>query len=457
MNVGELARKLNISSKELLEILPAVGFHVGQRAIKIDDRQAHKIIEKWSQLLAQYRAQLKAGEKKEEAVEVKAEIKAVALPPFIRVKEFAEKLRLPLSKVMAELMKNGVLSSMNEQIDYDTAAIIAQELGFEVSADQSIAAAAEKTTSDKLEGLLAEDDKTKLKSRAPVVVVMGHVDHGKTKLLDAIRKTDVVAGESGGTTQHIGAYQAVSKRHPITFIDTPGHEAFTTMRSRGARVADIAILVIAADDSIQPQTKESIKIIKSAGLPMIVAINKIDKPEANVDKVKQDLAALNLTPEDWGGKTITVPISAKAGIGIENLLDMILLVAETEKEAIAADPKSLAVGTIIESHIDKGEGPVATLLVQNGTLKKGDLMLVGDNFYGKVRAIKNFLGQNVDQAPPSMPVKIIGLKATPGVGDILQAAQEVERKSKIKNYQLKDQATAYIKPRETETEKKKGI
>ncbi|OGY48179.1 MAG: translation initiation factor IF-2 [Candidatus Buchananbacteria bacterium RIFCSPHIGHO2_02_FULL_45_11b] len=446
MNVGELARKLNISSKELLEILPAVGFHVGQRAIKIDDRQAHKIIEKWSQLLAQYRAQLKAGEKKEEAVEVKAEIKAVALPPFIRVKEFAEKLRLPLSKVMAELMKNGVLSSMNEQIDYDTAAIIAHELGFEVSADQSIAAAAEKTTSDKLEGLLAEDDKTKLKSRAPVVVVMGHVDHGKTKLLDAIRKTDVVAGESGGITQHIGAYQVVRKGHPITFIDTPGHEAFTTMRSRGARVADIAILVIAADDSIQPQTKESIKIINSAGLPMIVAINKIDKPEANIEKVKQDLAALNLLPEDWGGKTICVPISAKAGAGIDDLLEMILLVAETEKEKIAANPEKPAVGTIIESHINRGEGPVATVLIQNGTLRRGDLAEVTDTFYGKVRAMKNYKGEEVDAAGPSMPVKIIGLKAAPSVGDVLQVVADVDKKKKVKKYQLVQQAVDYTRP-----------
>ena len=456
MNVTELSRKLKIPSRELLEILPTVGFDIGRRAIKIDNRQAQKIIEQWPQLLSQYRAQ--TAPKETEAPETATAKKApVALPPFISVKNFADKLKLPLSKVMAELMRNGVLSAMNEQIDFDTASIVGQELGFEIVPDTASQSREEQTTSEKLADLLNETDKTKLQTRPPVVVVMGHVDHGKTKLLDAIRKTKVMESESGGITQHIGAYQTEKNGKLITFIDTPGHEAFTTMRSRGARVANIAILVIAADDGIQPQTKESIKIIKSAGLPMIVAINKIDKPAANPDKIKQELAAVGLTPEDWGGQTIIVPISAKQGLGIDDLLDMILLVTETEKEKIQANPKSLAVGTIIESHIDKGEGPVATLLVQNGTLKKGDLMLVGDNFYGKVRAIKNFLGQNVDQAPPSMPVKIIGLKATPGVGDILQVAQTVERKSKIKDYQLKGQATAYTKPRETASEKKKGV
>ncbi len=410
----------------------------------------------WHQLLAKYRrTDQKRNQPLKRPATVAAEPIKVAIPQFVNVKDFADRLKLPVSKVMAELMKNGVLSSMNEQIDFDTASIVGSELGYEISADSSQAEEAEKTTSDKLAGLLNEEDKTKLKSRAPVVVVMGHVDHGKTKLLDAIRKTNVIEGESGGITQHIGAYQVIKKNQPITFIDTPGHEAFTTMRSRGARVADIAILVIAADDSIQPQTKESIRIIQSAGLPMIVAINKIDKPEANIEKVKSDLAANNLAPEEWGGKTICVPISAKAGTGIDELLDMILLVAETEKDEIMANPDRTAVGTIIEAHIDRGEGPVATVLIQNGTLNLGDLVDVAGTFYGKVRAMKNFKGEDAKTAGPSMPVKIIGLKAAPSVGDILQAVTDTDKTKKVSKYQLHQQAVAYTRLTETKEEGKK--
>lgn len=455
MNVTELARKLKIDTKDLLEILPVVGFHIGKRAIKIDDKQAQKIIERWPRLLAQYKEST-ATEEEVVDQEVPEEKKVITLPSYIKVKDFAVKLGIALPKVMAELMKNGVLSSMNEEIDFDTASIVGQELGFEITEMQNDSSEEDKTTADKLENLLSEKDATKLKPRAPVVVVMGHVDHGKTKLLDTIRATNVIGGESGGITQHIGAYQVEKKNQPITFIDTPGHEAFTTMRSRGARVADVAILVIAADDSIQPQTKESIRIIKSAGLPMIVAINKIDKPEANIEKVKQDLAGLNLMPEDWGGKTITVPISAKAGTGIEELLDMVLLVAETEKDEIMANPDSLAVGTIIESHIDKGEGPVATALIQNGTLRRGDQVEISDSYYGKIRAMKDFKGEDVKEAPPSTPVKILGLKAAPSVGDVLQVKAEVDKKKKISKYHLTQQATDYTKPKET-SEKNKDV
>ena len=459
MNVTELARKLKIPSKELLEILPVVGFDIGKRAIKIDDRQAQQIVEQWPHLLARYKAGTKKEAEPEEEVQA-AQIedkKQINISSTIRVKDFAQKLKMPLSKLMAELMKNGVLSSMNEEIDFDTAAIVGQELGFEIALDTTAGLIKEKTTTEKLESLLAEEDKTKLLPRPPVVVVMGHVDHGKTKLLDAIRKTNVMAGESGGITQHIGAYQAEKNGRLITFIDTPGHEAFTTMRSRGARVADIAILVIAADDSIQPQTKESIKIIKSADLPMIVAINKIDKPDANPDKVKQDLAALNLTPEEWGGQTICVPISAKQGTGIEDLLEMILLVAETEKNSIVANPNRLAAGTIVESHIDKGEGPVATVLIQNGTLNRGDLVEVTGTFYGKIRAMKDFRGEDLDQALPSVPVKIIGLKSTPSVGDILEVIPEVDKKNKLKKYQLNQQSVDFSKPLEVKKENNKKV
>jgi len=458
MNVTELARKLKIPTKELLEILPEVGFGIGRRAIKIDDRQAQRVIEQWPQLLAKYKALTEEEVEEEETVESKPEEqRQISTSSTIRVKDFAEKLKLPLPKVMAELMKNGVLSSMNEEIDFDTAAIVGEELGFSIVEDKKAGDEKEKTTSEKLESLLNEDDKDKLQERPPVVVVMGHVDHGKTKLLDAIRKTNVIEGESGGITQHIGAYQAKRKNKLITFIDTPGHEAFTTMRSRGARVADIAILVIAADDSIQPQTKESIKIIKSVALPMIVAINKIDKPDANPEKVKQDLATLNLTPEEWGGKTICVPISAKQETGLDDLLEMILLVAETEKDQIMANPDRLAVGTIIESHVDRGEGPVATVLIQNGTLKAGDLVEVAGTFYGKIRAMKNFKGEDITEALPSMPVKILGLKAAPGVGDILQVKKDIDKKSRISRYQLRQQAIDYTKPAEVKDDKNQEV
>ncbi len=454
MNVSELARKLKINTKELLDILPGVGFDIGKRAIKVDDRTAQKIIRDWPRLLYQYKeksAILKSQEEKNTTAEVK-EIKTIAIPAFIRVRDLAIKLNLSLPKVISELMKNGVLSSMNEQIDFETAAIVSQELGFNVVLDHSNQAEDEAVAAEKIASLLDQEDKSKLKSRPPVVVVMGHVDHGKTKLLDAIRKTNVVDSESGGITQHIGAYQVEKKGRLITFIDTPGHEAFSTMRSRGAQIADIAILVIAADDGIQPQTKESIKIINSAKIPMIVAINKVDKPDANIDKVKQELAALDLNPEEWGGKTICVPVSAKAGTGIDELLEMILLVADTHAEDIMANPDRLAFGTIIESRIDKCEGNIATVLVQNGTLLLGDLITVSDMFYGKIRAMKNFKGENVKAAGPSMPVKILGLKGAPSIGDILQVKAEVDRKTKVNKYQLKEQATAYTKPMEKKEE-----
>ncbi|MDX9893657.1 MAG: translation initiation factor IF-2 [Patescibacteria group bacterium] len=479
MNVTELARKLKIPTKELLEVLPAVGFDIGRRAIKIDDRQAQRVIEQWPRLLVKYRelTSPEEAEVKASGDQAAAEVKKINIPSQIRVKDFAAKLNISLSKLMAELMKNGVLSSMNEAIDFDTAAIVGSELGFEIVQDTASVENSEQDTAHKLERLLS-DSTDNLFSRPPVVVIMGHVDHGKTKLLDAIRKTNVMEGESGGITQHIGAYQVtvpskeeassraergISPRHStgrgdtfvnrtITFIDTPGHEAFTTMRSRGARIADVAILVIAADDSIQPQTKESIKIIKSAGLPMIVAINKVDKPDANPEKVKQDLATMNLVPEEWGGKTIVVPISAKQGIGIDDLLDMILLVAETEKDQIVANPNKLAVGTIIESHLDRGEGPVATALIQAGTLKKGDLVEVSGNFYGKIRVMKDYTGKEIDKALPSTPARIIGLKAAPSVGDVLEVVSEVNKHKKLSKYHLTQQAVDYSRPKETTDE-----
>ena len=285
--------------------------------------------------------------------------------------------------------------------------------------------------------MLKGEQKEDLVSRAPIIVVMGHVDHGKTKILDAIRTTNVMESEAGGITQHIGAYQVVRKDKLITFIDTPGHEAFTVMRSRGAKVADIAILVVAADDGVQPQTKEAVNIIKAAGLPYVVAINKIDKPDANVEKVKAELAELNLIPEEWGGKTLIVPVSAKNGQGIDELLDMLLLVNEMEKEKIVANPTRRAAGTIIDSHIDKGAGPVATVLVQSGTLRVGDSIGVRGALYGRVRSMKNWKGDLVDQAPPSMPVKVLGFKAAPAVGDVLEVPEDVKALEKMKEKPVK--------------------
>jgi len=445
MNISELARKLKVPINELRDLLPELGFDIGRRAIKVDDVVAQKILENWKTLIKEFKEkkqkELRPKEKEEieapKETEGKGEIK---IPPLITVREFAYRLSLPVTKVQEELMKNGILASLNERIDYETAHIIAEDLGFKVIKEE--VGLGEKLISLKLEELLKEEDKSKLKVRPPVVVVMGHVDHGKTKLLDAIRKTNIIETEAGGITQHIGAYQVVvpskeaqpsraergipGKDRAITFIDTPGHEAFTAMRSRGAKVADIAILVVAADDGVQPQTIEAVKIIEQEKLPLIVAINKIDKPEANIDKTKQELAKINLIPEDWGGKTICVPISAKQNIGIDNLLEIVLLVAEMEKENIMANPERKAVGTIIEARLDKGEGPVATILVQAGTLKIGDFLVIDDVLYGKVRAMKNFRNELVEEAPPSMPVKILGLKILPQIGDIVEARTEVK-------------------------------
>jgi len=286
----------------------------------------------------------------------------------------------------------------------------------------------------KLEVILANEKKKDLRDRPPVIVVMGHVDHGKTKLLDSIRKTDVVAGEAGGITQHIGAYQVTRKGRVLTFIDTPGHEAFTAMRSRGAKVADIAILVVAADDGVKPQTVEAFRIIEAAKIPYLVAMNKIDKPAADINRTKQELSTqLNISPEDWGGKIICAPISAKEGTGIEDLLDMVLLVAETESTSLKANPNAAAAGTVVESNVDKAAGPLATILVQNGTLRVGDQLCFNNIVYGKVKALKNYKGEDVKEAGPSMPVKILGLKISPAVGDILNVGEgEKVRTNKIK-------------------------
>jgi len=424
MNVTELARKLRITPQELLDLLPQLGFHIGRKAIKIDNKIASRIIKEWPFLMRQLEVRRRAEQQKrrEEAAE-KKEKKIVKIPGLITVREFAELSGIPVSKVLAELMKNSIFASLNERIDFETAAIIGEDLFIEVVLAEAADSQAEtEPEENKLKKILRQE--SHLIGRPPVIVVMGHVDHGKTTLLDAIRSANVVAGEAGGITQHIGAYQVLRNGQILTFIDTPGHEAFTAMRSRGAKVADIAILVIAADDGVKPQTVEAFNIIKAAKIPFLVAINKIDKEGANIDKAKQELSnQLGIVPEDWGGQTVTVPISAKLKKGIEELLDVVLLTAEVEAENIQANPDAPAVGTVVESRVSKGEGPVATILVQNGTLRVGDQLTFRGQIFGKVRSLKNYKGEVIGQAGPSAPAKIIGLKIAPTVGDILEVGE----------------------------------
>ena len=335
----------------------------------------------------------------------KAPVK-VMIPDEISVGELASRMKKTGAEVVKCLMKNGVMASLSQIIDFDTAAIIAEEMGCKVEHEVTVT----------IEERLIDDHEDKpedLVPRAPVVVVMGHVDHGKTSLLDTIRHTSVAAGEAGGITQHIGAYQVQVNGKPITFLDTPGHEAFTSMRARGAMITDIAILVVAADDGIMPQTVESINHAKAANIPIIVAINKIDKENANPDRVLQQLTEYGLVPEDWGGDTICCRISAKQKIGIENLLEMVTLTAEMAE--LKANPNRSAKGTVIEARLDKGRGPVATLLVQNGTLKQGDIIIAG-TAVGRVRTMMDYKGARLTEAGPSVPVEIAGLSEAPSAG-----------------------------------------
>ena len=330
----------------------------------------------------------------------------VQIPDEISVGELASRMKKTGAEVVKCLMKNGVMASLSQIIDFDTASFVAEELGCKVEKEVVV------TIEEKLIDT-TEDRPEDLVPRAPVVVVMGHVDHGKTSLLDTIRNTSVASGEAGGITQHIGAYQVEIHGKPITFLDTPGHEAFTSMRARGAMITDIAILMVAADDGIMPQTVESINHAKAAGIPIIVAINKIDRENANPDRVLQQLTEYGLVPEDWGGDTICCRISAKQKIGIENLLEMVTLTAEMAE--LKANPNRSAKGTVIEARLDKGRGPVATLLVQNGTLKQGDIIIAG-TAVGRVRTMMDYKGARLTQAGPSVPVEIAGLSEAPSAG-----------------------------------------
>jgi translation initiation factor IF-2 len=353
---------------------------------------------------------------------------AVELPASLTVKDLADLLGVNPADVIRELIKSGIFANINQGIDRETAALVAEELGYEIAEPAATAASTEGGQAEAApvsaatkERLFEEDDPSLLQPRAPIVTVMGHVDHGKTSLLDAIRTTKVAAGERGGITQHIGASEVVKDGQHIVFLDTPGHEAFTAMRARGARVTDIAVVVVAADDGVMPQTLEAIDHARAAKVPIVIALNKIDKPDANPERVKNALAEAGVVVEEYGGDVPLVPVSAKARLGLDELLEMINLVADLQE--LKANPKRAAVGTIVEAELDKGRGPVATALVQTGTLRVGDVIVVGET-YGKVRALENAQGKRISKAGPSSPAVVLGLAEVPEAGDILRVVAD---------------------------------
>ncbi|MGM9977646.1 MAG: translation initiation factor IF-2 [Clostridium sp.] len=439
IRVYELAKELNISSKKLIEMLmEEFNVEVKNHMSVIEDEDAELIKEfltgvdteelkddnddKKKSIVDEYEDILseevnKGNKKKKKTKKQIAAEKAKAEQEFaestileigetITVKELADMLKKPYADVIKNLMFLGIMAAVNQEIDYNTAEKLCEK--YEIMCEK-------KEESSELETLnVEEEDDENLVKRPPIVTVMGHVDHGKTSLLDAIRKTKVIDSEAGGITQHIGAYTVTINGEKITFLDTPGHEAFTAMRARGAQITDIVILVVAADDGIMPQTKEAISHCKAANVPIVVAINKIDKPGANIDKVKQELTEYGLVSEDWGGDTICVPVSAKKGINLDQLLEMVLLTAEMLE--LKANPNRKAMGTVIEAKLDKGRGAVASLLVQSGTLSVGDSILVGST-YGRIRAMFNDDGKKIKSAGPSMPVEILGLSEVPAAGD----------------------------------------
>ena len=402
-----------IDDEKIEELIPDNVKETGSKKQKINQKKKQK------QLGTKQKPSPEDTLVKKEKKEKKEEKLHVLIPDEITVGELANRMKKPAAEIIKKLMLLGIMASVNENIDFDTASLIVEELGGTFEKEIIL------TEEDKLFND-TPDEPEQLKPRSPVVVVMGHVDHGKTSLLDSIRNTNVTEGEFGGITQHIGAHRVRVNDKKITFLDTPGHEAFTAMRARGAMVTDIAILVVAADDGIMPQTVEAINHARAAEVSIIVAINKIDKDGANPDRVKQELTEHGLVPEEWGGDTICVEVSAKKGINIDGLLDMVLLVAEMRE--LKANPDRAAKGTVIESKLDKGRGPVATVLVQNGTLKVGDVVVAG-TAVGRVRAMNDDKGRAVKKAGPSIPVEILGLSEVPEGGDTFYAVDD-ERKAR---------------------------
>jgi len=447
VTLEHLAKRVGISSAELKVKLDDLGFEYDEeKGVEEDiadlveeELKTDDIAEVYGEMMAEEREKeiVKSQRKKTVGKDKKRKTKkesdatpkvdTIEIGDTISVKEFAEKAGISPAKIIGELMKNGILANINQQIDFDTLEILAEEFG--VTLDRKRGEVdIEDVMKGNLEKLLEETDSSKLSVRPPVVTIMGHVDHGKTKLLDYIREANVVAGESGGITQHIGAYQVEKNGRRITFLDTPGHEAFTAMRARGAKVTDIAILVVAGDEGVKPQTIEAINHAKDAGVPIIVAITKMDKPNVNVERVKGEITEHGLQPEDWGGKTIVTPVSAMTGDGIDQLLEMILLTADIEELKGNADRP--AVGTVIEAHLDKSLGPVATILVNTGTLKIMDSIIVG-SAYGRVKTMKDHRGKKLKSLGPSDTAQIAGLSKAPQSGDILQVVKN-EREARLK-------------------------
>ncbi len=348
--------------------------------------------------------------------------KTIEIPSAVTIRDLAEMIEVSPIDIIKQLMANGVMANINQQIDFDTAAIVIGEFGFEADLMATVEddVAEDASSVPEWRQLIEDEDPKALVTRPPVVTLLGHVDHGKTTLLDAIREANVAEGEAGGITQHIAAYQVQHSGRPITFLDTPGHAAFTAMRARGAQGADIAVLVVAADDGVMPQTREALAHVRAARVPVLVALNKIDRPNANTDKVKQQLSEVGLIPDDWDGDTMVVPVSAKEREGIQDLLEAILLVADATE--IKANPEGNVLGTVIEAELDKSKGVVATLLVQNGTLKAGDVVLA-TSALGRVRAMFDYQGNPIEQAGPSMPISVLGLNVVPAAGELFTVVE----------------------------------
>jgi translation initiation factor IF-2 len=453
IRVYELAKELQISSKELIELLMSeFSVDVKNHMSVIEDEDAElikeligennssdnkTIVDEYEEILAEEvnnQAKKRKKKKSEEEEDVIGEggSGVVEIGETITVKELSEKLGKPTADVIKTLIFTGVMAAINQEIDFATAEKVCEKYECLV---------VKKEEKEELE-IVEEEDviEENLVKRPPIVTVMGHVDHGKTSLLDAIRKANVTAHEAGGITQHIGAYTVNLNGEKLTFLDTPGHEAFTAMRARGAQVTDVVILVVAADDGIMPQTKEAISHCKAAGVPIIVAINKIDRPGANIERVKQELTEYELVAEDWGGDTICVPVSAKTGENLEQLLEMVLLTSEMAE--FKADPKRKAKGTVIEAKLDKGRGAVATLLIQNGTLHVGDSILVGST-YGRIRAMFDDKGKSIKKAGPSIPVEILGLSEVPAAGDrftVVKDEKTARNMAELRKQKIKDES-----------------
>lgn len=446
VRIYEIARELDITSKDLMEKIKDLNIDVKSHMSSLSNEEAELIKE----LLVNEEEEIIKTEKdqdnnsiqdkSEQIEEVEEELATFEIGNEIVVKDLADKLDVKPSQVITKLITEGIMASQNQAIDFETASLVAMEFGVLLSLEENEEEI--EIEEEIMADLDYEDKKEDLKSRPPVVTVMGHVDHGKTSLLDAIRESHVTTSEAGGITQHIGASVAKINNKQLVFLDTPGHEAFTSMRARGAKVTDIAILVVAADDGVMPQTLEAISHAKAAEVPIIVAINKIDKPTANLDRIKQELVENDLLPEDWGGETITVPVSAKERKGIDELLEMVILVAEMQE--LKANPNRKAIGVVVEAQLDKGKGPLATVLIQKGTLKVGD-MVVSGTASGRIRAMLDHKGKNIKKAGPSIPAVILGLSEVPNAGDLIYAVTDEktarhyasERKNQLRERQFK--------------------